>query len=145
MRKLIMCAMIAVGSLSVNAQSRKISNPTKAAGVASYYHDKFEGRQTSTGEIFDNDRFTAASNTLKLGEYAKVTNLKNGQVIYVRINDRMNKANQRLIDMTSLAAKKLNFHEDGLAKVKVERVSETEGRRAILAQNARAGIRTNRL
>lgn len=105
-------------------------------GIASFYHDKFEGRKTATGEIFDNDKFTAASNKLKLGSYVKVTNLNNGQVIYVRINDRMAKSNNRLIDLASIAAKKLHFHKNGIAKVKVEPVSEEEGRKAILAQNS---------
>ena len=105
-------------------------------GIASYYHDKFVGRQTSTGEVFSNDRFTAASNTLKLNTYVKVTNTKNGKCLYVRINDRMAKSNTRLIDMASICAKKLDYHEDGLAKVKVEVVSEEEGKKGILAQRA---------
>lgn len=144
MKKLIMCAVIAVGSLSVNAQSRAITNPLKEKGVASYYHNKFEGRQTSTGEIFDNDKFTAASNTLKLGSYAKVTNLSNGEVVYVRINDRMNAANHRVIDLTSQAATKLNFRDKGITNVRVERVTAAEAGIFLLAQR-REATQGNRL
>lgn len=113
---------------------RVISDDIVAKGVASYYHDKFVGRQTSTGEIFSNDKFTAASNTLSLNTYVKVTNLENGRYIYVRINDRMSKSNKRLIDMASICAKKLGYHYQGLAKVKVEIVDDKEGKQGILAQ-----------
>lgn len=115
---------------------RVISDDPVAKGVASYYHDKFVGRQTSTGEIFSNDKFTAASNTLSLNTYVKVTNLENGRYLYVRINDRMSKSNKRLIDMASICAKKLGYHYQGLAKVKVEIVDEDEGKQGILAQRS---------
>lgn len=113
---------------------RVISDDPTAKGIASYYHDKFVGRPTSTGEVFSNDRYTAASNTLSLNTYVKVTNLENGKVLYVRINDRMNKSNKRLIDMASICAKKLGYHYQGLAKVKVEMVPDEEGKDGILAQ-----------
>ncbi|MCD6063138.1 MAG: septal ring lytic transglycosylase RlpA family lipoprotein [Flavipsychrobacter sp.] len=148
MRKLITSILVVAAGLGLNqnveAQSRKITNPVKASGIASYYHNKFEGRQTSTGEIFDQDKFTAASNTLKLGEYAKVTNLSNGEVVYVRINDRMNAANKRLIDLTSQAAKSLKFQQKGITKVRVERVSASEAGPHLLAQRT-AAARGNRL
>lgn len=137
MRLLLVTTLMLFGAVSVNAQKKAGSNILTSIkkGVASFYHDKFEGRKTATGEVFDNDKFTAASNTLKLGTYVKVTNLSNGEVIYVRVNDRMAKSNSRLIDLASIAAKKLQFHKNGIAKVKVEPVSEDEGRMAILAQN----------
>lgn len=131
MRLLLFSTLIMCSSLSVKAQQKPIGNQK---GEASFYHDKFEGHQTATGEIFDNDKFTAASNTLKLGAYVKVTNLSNGEVVYVRINDRMNRSNTRVIDLASIAAKKLEFHKKGIAKVKVEVVPAEEGRMAILAQ-----------
>lgn len=112
----------------------EVSDDSVANGIASYYHDKFVGRPTSTGELFSNDKFTAASNTLALNTYVKVTNLSNGKYLYVRINDRMAKSNKRLIDVASICAKKLDFHYKGLAKVKVEIVPEEEGRNGILAQ-----------
>jgi rare lipoprotein A len=140
MRLLVMTAALIMGSLGLNAQQVQKQKGTEGKGIASFYHDKFEGRQTATGEIFDNDKFTAASNKLKLGTYAKVTNLSNGQVVYVKINDRMNASNQRLIDLASVAAKKLHFQSKGVTNVKVEPVSEQEGRMAIAFQNrAKAG------
>ena len=135
MRKLIFILLFAATSLGVNAQNKieKFATDLKN-GIASFYHDKFEGRQTANGEIFDNDKYTAACNTLKLGSYVKVTNLSNGKVCYVKINDRMAADNPRLIDLASIAAKKLNFVQKGITKVKVEVVSEEEGKRGILAQ-----------
>jgi rare lipoprotein A (peptidoglycan hydrolase) len=92
-------------------------------GIASYYSHKFEGRITSTGEIFGNNNLTGASNNLKLNTWVKVTNLKNGKFVIVRINDRMHprmKKKGRVIDLSRFAAKKLDFMEAGLAKVKLE-------------------------
>ncbi len=92
-------------------------------GIASYYSHKFEGRTTSTGEIFGNNNLTGASNNLKLNTWVKVTNLKNGKSVIVRINDRMHprmKKKGRVIDLSRFAAKMLDFMEEGLAKVKLE-------------------------
>lgn len=141
MRKIYTLIVLLVLSRSAFAQEqqiigRDITDEPVAKGVASYYHDKFVGRQTANGEIFSNDKFTAASNTLSLNTYVKVTNLSNGEYIYVRINDRMHKDNPRIIDLASVAAKKLGFHKKGITKVKVEIVPEEEGREGILAQNA---------
>jgi len=147
MRKLIITTLLAASVTAVNAQKSGSSSFFKSIrnGIASFYHDKFEGRKTATGEVFDNDKYTAASNSLKLGSYVKVTNLNNGQVIYVRVNDRMSKDNDRLIDLASIAAKKLQFHKNGVAKVKVEPVSDAEGRKAILAQNGFEVVPANKL
>lgn len=122
---------------------REVSDDSVANGIASYYHDKFVGRPTSTGELFSNDKFTAASNTLALNTYVKVTNVSNGKYLYVRINDRMAKSNKRLIDVASICAKKLDFHYKGLAKVKVEIVPEEEGRNGILAQRTELNGKTS--
>ena len=89
-------------------------------GVASYYHPKFEGRKTSNGEVFSNSKMTCANNFLKLGTYIKVTNTKNGKSIIVKVNDRMNPRNRRLIDLSKLAATKLGFANRGLGEVQIE-------------------------
>lgn len=89
-------------------------------GIASYYADKFNGRKTSTGEIFSNENLTAASNQFPLGSKVKVTNLLNGKTIIVYINDRMHAQNKRLIDLTKRAAKELDMIKAGLCKVSVE-------------------------
>ena len=109
MRLLITFTFILLTGFGLKAQQTSTQDAPKCnnKGVASFYHDKFEGRKTATGEVFDNDKFTAACNNLKLGSYVKVTNLSNGETVYVKINDRMAKSNTRLIDLASVAAKKL--------------------------------------
>jgi len=89
-------------------------------GTASYYADKFEGRKTYTDEIFRQDSLTAASNTLPMHTWVKVTNLRNHKFVYVRINDKMHPRNRRLIDLSKAAATVLGFAGKGLTKVRVD-------------------------
>lgn len=102
-------------------------------GVASYYHPRFVGRPTATGEVFSNNNFTAASNHFELGTYVKVTNLNNGRFIYVKINDRMGQPG-RIIDLTERAATALHFVSRGLTKVSIVPVPAQVGKKIILAQ-----------
>ena len=89
-------------------------------GQASFYSQKFEGRKTASGQIFSHKKFTAACNTLPLGTFIKVTNLRNSKTVVVQTNDRLNKKTTRLIDLTMAGAKRLGFVSAGLARVKVE-------------------------
>ena len=91
-------------------------------GKASYYggRDVFHGRKTSTGERFNKNGLTAAHKTLPLPSVVRVTNLKNGRTIKLRINDRGPFVSGRIIDVSEKSAKLLGFHHDGIAKVKVE-------------------------
>ena len=89
-------------------------------GAASFYADKFNGRQTATGELYDHGRLTAACNRLPLNTWIRVTNLKNKKFVIVRVNDRLHHRNPRLVDMSKTAAQKLGFIRAGLAQVKVE-------------------------
>lgn len=89
-------------------------------GIASFYAKKFEGRKCSSGEVFRNDRLTAAHKTLPFGTRVKVTNLSNDSVVIVIINDRLPKRSKRKIDLTRKAAKQLNFIAKGLTKVRIE-------------------------
>lgn len=102
------------------ARSISLEDNSIQVGIASYYSNNFNGQLTSSGEIFSNKALTAASNTLPLGTFVKVTNLRNHHWVVVRINDRMNKHNKRAIDLTRFAAKKLHMVYRGIAKVKVE-------------------------
>ncbi|MDQ3192127.1 MAG: septal ring lytic transglycosylase RlpA family protein [Bacteroidota bacterium] len=95
-------------------------------GVASYYHQRFEGRQTSNGEIFSNENLTAAHKTMPFGTIVKVTHLKNGNQVTVRINDRLPLKSTRTIDLTVKAAKELKMIKSGLAKVSIEVIEEPD-------------------
>ena len=92
----------------------------KDTGTASWYGQKFHGRRTSSGEVYDMYQFTAAHKTLPLPSYARVTNLDNGQSVIVKINDRGPFKKNRLIDLSYAAAKKLGYMDQGTARVEVE-------------------------
>ena len=95
--------------------------------MASYYARSLEGTQTTTGEIFSHNQSTAASNKFPLGTWVRVTNLRNGRSVIVRINDRMSKAMERIgrvVDLTRTDAAKLGYINRGLARVKVEEVPQ---------------------
>lgn len=100
--------------------SFNIKTEYNQTGKASYYSNKFEGRRTSSGEIFRQDLMTGAHKNLKFGTMVKVTNLKNDSTIIVKINDRLSQKSGSLIDLSLKAAKQLNFVKNGYAKVKIE-------------------------
>ncbi len=90
-------------------------------GTASFYADKLHGQRTASGEVLDQDAFTAASKTLPLGTYALVTNLETGKRVRVRINDRGPFTQGRIIDLSRRAATALEMDgRDGVARVVVE-------------------------
>ena len=89
-------------------------------GTASFYSNKFNGRKTASGEIFSQKKMTAAHNTLPLGTYIRVTNLRNKKIVIVKVNDRLHARNKRLIDLTRAAAIQLGFIKSGLTRVKIE-------------------------
>jgi rare lipoprotein A (peptidoglycan hydrolase) len=89
-------------------------------GEASYYGKGFHGKETASGEIFNQNELTAAHPTLPLGTEAKVTNLKTGKSVEVEINDRGPYTKGRDIDLSKEAAKEIGLTKDGAAPVKVE-------------------------
>ncbi|MFC7418694.1 septal ring lytic transglycosylase RlpA family protein [Iodobacter arcticus] len=92
----------------------------KQRGTASWYGRKFHGQKTSTGEIYDMFAITAAHPTLPIPSYARVTNVKNGRSIIVRVNDRGPFLHGRVIDLSFLAACRLGYTMNGSAEVEVE-------------------------
>jgi len=92
----------------------------RETGTASWYGSKFDGHETSNGEIFDVYAASAAHKTLPIPVYARVTNLDNGRSVVVRINDRGPFHSDRLIDLSYGAAVKLGFMQVGTAPVAVE-------------------------
>lgn len=89
-------------------------------GIASFYADKFEGRQTATGAIYSHNKLTAACNVLPLRTWIKVTNLRNNKSVIVQVNDRLHPKNKRIVDMSRMAAGQLGYIGRGLTQVKVE-------------------------
>ncbi|MGB0034577.1 MAG: septal ring lytic transglycosylase RlpA family protein [Candidatus Acidiferrales bacterium] len=92
-------------------------------GVASWYGIPFHGRRTSNGEIYDMRQFTAAHRTLPFGAIVRVTNLRNGRQIEVRINDRGPFVANRVIDLSMAAAQAIEMIGTGTAPVRLEILS----------------------
>ncbi|MDK2792239.1 MAG: rare lipoprotein [Deferribacteres bacterium] len=93
-------------------------------GLASWYGKEEHGKLTATGEKFDMFDLTAAHKTLPLGSMVLVKNLENGKEVVVRINDRGPFVKGRIIDLSYKGAEELGFAGKGLAKVKIELLSE---------------------
>jgi rare lipoprotein A len=89
-------------------------------GTASWYGRYFHGRPTASGEPYDMFRLTAAHRTLKFGTWVRVTNLRNGKSILVRINDRGPVPPSRIIDLSFEAATQLGARARGLEKVRLD-------------------------
>lgn len=89
-------------------------------GLASFYADSLHGRKTASGETYDKRADTAAHRTLAFGTKVKVTNLDNGKSVRVRINDRGPHVEDRIIDLSGSAARKLGIVEAGTARVRLE-------------------------
>ena len=110
-------------------------------GIASWYGDKFHGRLTANGEVFDKNVLTAAHRTLPMPSIAEVQNLDNGRIIQVRVNDRGPFAKGRIIDLSEAAAQKLGFTDQGVARVHVRFVGEADLSKALLRTNDKNGAR----
>lgn len=89
-------------------------------GKASYYADKFHGRATASGELYDKEKLTGSHRTLPFGTLVRVTNLANGKSVNVRINDRGPHANNRIIDLSYKAMSMIDGIRSGIINVKVE-------------------------
>jgi len=89
-------------------------------GIASWYGTKFHGRLTSTREPYDMLKMTAAHKTLPLPSYVRVTNLDNQKQVVVKVNDRGPFVDERIIDLSYAAAHRIEMHNKGLARVKIE-------------------------
>lgn len=98
----------------------KKNSPDILYGTASFYANHFEGKKTANGELFSQNKMTAACNVLPLGTWIRVTNLKNGRSVVVKINDRLHPRMKRVVDLSKVAATKLNYIKAGLTRVKVE-------------------------
>ena len=100
--------------------------PYRERGIGSWYGRKFHGQRTSSGERYDMYAMTAAHPILPIPSYARVTNLRNGRSVVVRINDRGPFYSGRIIDLSYAAAYKLGYVGAGSAPVEVEAILPDE-------------------
>jgi peptidoglycan lytic transglycosylase len=110
---------MALRSAQNQTQSSKAEPKPYQVGTASWYGKQFHGKTTASGEDFDMFEFTAAHRKLPLGTFVKVTNLKNGKWIIVRVNDRGPYVGNRIMDLSYSAARMLNFR-DGVERIRID-------------------------
>ena len=91
-------------------------------GIASWYGPTFHGKDSASGEVFDEMAMTAAHPTLPIPSLVRVTNLENGKQVIVRLNDRGPFVDDRIIDLSKAAGAALDLHGKGTAKVRVQYV-----------------------
>lgn len=108
-------------------------------GIASWYGSRDQGRLMACGEPFDEHEMIAAHRTLPLGTRVRVTNLRNGRSVVVKIKDRGPNVRGRVIDVSRAAAHKLRFTGRGLTPVKIRVLSEpgTVSERLVAANETR--------
>lgn len=125
--------LFVIGCSSVPKQVYPMGSPPKEAiystkrtetGKASFYYGRWIGRKTANGEIYKIDDVTAAHKTLPFNTKVRVTNLKNGKNVIVRINNRGPYAKGRILDLSLAAAKKIDMTAAGVVPVKMEVLSE---------------------
>src|SRR5688572_3657211 len=109
-------------------------------GLASWYGARHHGKRTASGEIFDQNKFTAAHRTLPWGSIVKITNLDNGKSVEVRINDRGPFKKGRIIDLSRAAARALGMLQSGVGPVQMELLSRREMSNDLVSQNSQSGL-----
>ena len=125
---MILRLSLCVGLFILSSFSAFCQQTFTQEGMASYYADKFEGRPTASGEKYKHNKLTAAHKTLPFGTVIKVTNLKNGKSVTVKVNDRGPFVEGRIVDLSKSAAEQLDFIIDGLTRVKVEIVEDMKSK-----------------
>lgn len=118
-------------SANIKKYKRKIDTnritieTNRVTGIASFYSRNLDGTLTSTGERYRNKKYTAACNLFKLNTLVRVTNMRNGTTILVRINDRMHPSmlrKGRVIDLSGVGAHQLKTKSSGIVKVTLEAI-----------------------
>jgi len=117
-----------VSSVQARPEVRQQVDKTKPyqVGTASWYGKIFHGKPTASGEPYDMYDMTAAHLKLPMGSYVKVTNLRNGRAVVVRVNDRGPIVPGRIIDLSYGAAQALQFKARGLQRVRLDVVKPAD-------------------
>jgi len=89
-------------------------------GVANFYSDRFQGKKTASGQVYDKNALTASHKKHPFGTKVKVTNIESGKDVVVTVTDRMRRKNPAVIDVTRRAADELGFTKAGKARVKLD-------------------------
>ena len=119
MKRGILVIIMMISTLGIYSFNKFNANDAKTS-FASFYHDKFNGRKTASGEIFSNRKLTAAHRTLPFGTIVQVTNLRTGKSVEVRINDRGPFHSARALDLSKAAFDSIGNTARGTMPVEYE-------------------------
>ena len=117
---LVVVAVFAVGCASGSTVTSPDGSDHRVEGQASWYGEKFHGRQTASGEVYDMYAYTAAHRTLPFGTRVRVRSVENGKTVVVRITDRGPFVDGRIIDVSYAAARDLGMVRAGVVDVELE-------------------------
>jgi len=118
--KCISFVMLFFTASVVYSQSDSTKVKIYQKGTASYYSSKFNGRKTSSGEVFNNKKYTAAHRSLPFGTFVRVVNEKNDKSVIVKVNDRFRPSKGHIIDITMAAADEIDIVRAGRGRVRLE-------------------------
>jgi len=126
-----------ISSVRIKPEVRKQAGKQKPyqVGTASWYGENFQGKPTASGEPYEMYDMTAAHLTLPMGSYVRVTNLRNGKAVVVRVNDRGPIVPGRIIDLSYGAAQVLQIRNRGLQRVRLDVVHPTQPTYQTIAYN----------
>jgi rare lipoprotein A len=130
-------APAAAAPVAAPAAPEKAASADSSEGKVAYYGKKFNGRKTASGERFNSGAMTMAHKTLPFGTMVKVTNVKNGKSVVVRVNDRGPSQPDRIGDLTAGAASKIRMIRTGVIDAKLEVVGQPKARMAKKAKMAK--------
>ena len=119
MKRGILVIIMMISTLGIYSFNKYNADDAKTS-FASFYHDKFNGRKTASGDIFSNSKMTAANRTLPFGTMLKVTNLRTGKSVVVEVNDRGPFHSSRALDLSKAAFKAIGNTARGTMPVEYE-------------------------
>ena len=117
---LILLPLFLIACSSTQQKATHYSTGQSETGKASYYANKYQSRQTASGELFDQYKKTAAHKKLPFGTIVNVTNISNGRSVVVRINDRGPFVRGRIIDLSKSAFSAIADTRLGVINVRIE-------------------------
>lgn len=119
MKRGLLLIIMMISTLSIYSFSKYNADNVRTS-IASFYHDKFNGRTTASGDIFSNKKMTAANRTLPFGTMLKVTNLRTGKTVIVEVNDRGPFHSSRALDLSKAAFDAIGNTSRGTMPVEYE-------------------------
>jgi rare lipoprotein A len=123
LRHILVWAALIFGVSAVSAREEGTKAEVKT-GIASWYGTSFHGKRTANGDTFNRQALTCASNQYPLGTWLRVTNLRNGKSVVVKVNDRMHPRMRRVVDLSQQAARQIGIEKTGVGKVEVRNLGK---------------------